>query len=149
MNYNVYDVCSMYFYDLYIERETYIFSCLLLYSCSCLKGLPGLKHFIVELKHIITPTKLLARPGVVRVTIYIHMLYSFMLTLECLHIYIYGLLVFYSCFTSLDICNCCNPPLLTFISLILLLSSYLTITFLGVCMLCVPAFWSSTVCGGK
>jgi hypothetical protein len=34
-----------------------------------LKGRRGLKHFIVELKHIITPTKLLARPGVVSVTI--------------------------------------------------------------------------------
>jgi hypothetical protein len=32
-------------------------------------GLHGLKHFIVDLKHIITPTKLLARPGVVSVTI--------------------------------------------------------------------------------
>jgi hypothetical protein len=32
------------------------------------KGLPGLKQFIVELKHIITPTNLLARPGVVSVT---------------------------------------------------------------------------------
>ncbi len=38
------------------------------------KGLHGLKLFIVELKHIITPTKLLPRPGVVSVTIYIHML---------------------------------------------------------------------------
>jgi hypothetical protein len=38
------------------------------------KGLHGLELFIVELKHIITPTKLLARPGVVSVTIYIHML---------------------------------------------------------------------------
>ena len=35
------------------------------------KGLHGLKLFIVEQKHIITPTKLLPRPGVVSVTIYI------------------------------------------------------------------------------
>ncbi len=45
------------------------------------KGLPVLKHFIVELKHIITPTKLPARSGEVGVTIYIYMLYSFRLTL--------------------------------------------------------------------
>jgi hypothetical protein len=31
--------------------------------------------------------------------------------------YIYALLVFYCCFTSLDICNCCNPVLLTHIRL--------------------------------
>jgi hypothetical protein len=31
----------------------------------------------------------------------------------------------------------------------LLLYSYFTITFLGVCMLCVPAYWPSRVCGGK
>jgi hypothetical protein len=37
------------------------------------KGLHGPKHFIAELKHIITPTKLVARPGVVRVTICIYM----------------------------------------------------------------------------
>jgi hypothetical protein len=33
------------------------------------KGLHALKHVIVELKHITTPTKLLAGPGVVSVTI--------------------------------------------------------------------------------
>ncbi len=41
------------------------------------KGLRGLKHFIVGL---------LARPGVVSVTIYIHMLHSCMLTLRYVHI---------------------------------------------------------------
>ncbi len=35
------------------------------------------------------------------------MLYSCMLALKY-YIYIYALLVFYSCFTSLDICTCCN-----------------------------------------
>ncbi len=70
------------------------------------KGLRGLKHFIVELKHVTTPTKLLARPGVVSVT------------MQCLllNIYIYICmlyLVLHCCVTSLDTCNCCNPVLLT------------------------------------
>jgi hypothetical protein len=33
------------------------------------KGLHALEHVIAELKHIMTPTKLLARPGVVSDTI--------------------------------------------------------------------------------
>jgi hypothetical protein len=40
-----------------------------------LKGLRALEHFIAELKQIITPTKLLARPGVVSVSIQCLLLY--------------------------------------------------------------------------
>ena len=112
------------------------------------KGLLGLKHFIAELRHIITPTKLLARPVVLSVTTYIRMLCSCMHTLKYLYICMYALLVFYSCFTPLDICNCCNPPFTYIYSFILLLFSYFTRTFLAVCV-CVPAYWPTRVCGAK
>jgi hypothetical protein len=61
-----------------------------------------------------------------------------MLTLK--YIYIYAFLVFYSCFTSLDICNCCNPPLLTYIHLYsfntrTLLVRFLVCEFVYVCRL--------------
>jgi hypothetical protein len=56
-----------------------------------------------------------------------------MLTLK--YLYIYGLLVFYSCVTSLDICNCCNPPSLAYIHLY----SCLTRTLLLLFLLCVCA----------
>ena len=85
-----------------------------------LKGLRALEHFIAELKHIITPTKLLARPGVVSVTIQCLLLY----------IYVYGLLVLYCCVTSLDICNCCNPPSLAYIHLYSCLTRILLLLFL-------------------
>ncbi len=88
------------------------------------KGIRGLKHFIVTLKHIITPIKLLARPGVVSVTIYIHMLYLCMLTLKYVHIY-----MLYLCFIPAS-------------SLLIHLYSYFTCTFLAVCV-CVPAYWAS------
>ncbi len=42
----------------------------------------------------------------------------------------------YCCFTSLDICNCCNPPLLTFIHL----SSYLIRTLLVLFLVCVGVY---------
>jgi hypothetical protein len=54
------------------------------------KGLHALKHSTVELKHITTPTKLLAGPGVVSVTIQFLLLYIY------IYIYIYML---YLCFT--------------------------------------------------
>ena len=47
--------------------------------------------------------------------------------------YIYALLVLYSCFTSLDLCNCCNPALLEYI----LLFSCFTRTLLVLFLLCV------------
>jgi hypothetical protein len=117
---------------IYMYRDTYVFKGL--HGLKLVfKGLHGLKLFMVELKHIITPTKLLARPGVVSVTIYIHMLYSCMSTLKYSYIYMYALLVFHSCFNSLDICNCCNPPLLTCIHLY----SCFTRTLLVIFLLCV------------
>jgi hypothetical protein len=47
--------------------------------------------------------------------------------------YTYALLVFYCCFTSLDICNCCNPSLRTYIHLY----SYLTRILLVLFLVCV------------
>jgi hypothetical protein len=47
---------------------------------------------------------------------YIHC-YTYALLLyvySYIFMYIYALLVLYSCFTSLDICNCCNPVLLQY-----------------------------------
>ncbi len=41
--------------------------------------------------------------------------------------------MFYCCFTSLDVCNCCNPPLLTYIHLY----SCFTRTLLVLFLLCV------------
>jgi hypothetical protein len=49
-----------------------------------------------------------------------------------MYIYIYDLLVFYFCFISLDICNCCNPVLLQYIHLY----SYFTPTLLLLFLLC-------------
>ena len=71
------------------------------------KGLHALQHFIVELKHIRTPTTLLARPGVVSVTI--------MLTLEYLHIY-----ALYLCFTPAS-------PLWMYVTAVILLHLHICI----------------------
>jgi len=97
-----------------------------------LKGLRGLEHVIAELKHITTPTELLARPGVVSVTmqclpsnIYIYMVYLCFIpasrllmyvtavTLLHLHIFIYtrALLVLYYYF-SCCVCVCVCAGLL-------------------------------------
>jgi hypothetical protein len=51
---------------------------------------------------------------------------------------VYALLVFYSSFTTLDICNCCNPPFLPFI--ILLLTRTLLIYTLYSCLLVLYSF---------
>jgi hypothetical protein len=112
------------------------------------KGLHGLQHSIVELKHIMTPTKLLARPGVVSVTIYCLLLNIY------IYIYEYALtsplLVFYSFFTSLDICNCCNPPSLTYIHWYSSCFTRILLVLFLVCVrVCVPAYWARRVCGGK
>ncbi len=113
------------------------------------KGLHGIKHFIVEQKHIITPTKLLPRPGVVSVTIYIHMLYSCMLTLKYLYIY-----MLYLCFTLAS-------PLLIYATAVILLYLHLFIYTLAILVLysyfawcvcvcvCLPAYWPGRVRGAK
>ncbi len=125
------------------------------------KGPDGLKHFIVELKHIITPTKLLGRPGVVSECHNIYICFTPVCLLLNIHMYIYALLVLYSCFTSLDICNCCNPPLVTYIHLYSCFTPTLLVLFLVCVCVCVcacvcvsvPAYLPSTrasrVCGGK
>jgi hypothetical protein len=128
-----------------------------------LKGLPALKHFILALKHITTPTNLLARPGVVIVTpcftcactyavlpyAHVHMLYSCMLTPECIsiytsiyiytyiytHIYIHKhIYILYSCFASRSICNCCNPA---FLKYLYLCSCFTPASLLLLLLLCV------------
>jgi hypothetical protein len=53
-----------------------------------------------------------------------------------IYIYIYALLVFYCCFTSLDICNCCNPPLLTDIHLYSCFTRTLLVLFLVCVCVC-------------
>jgi hypothetical protein len=53
------------------------------------------------------------------------------------YIYIYGLLVFYCCVTSLDICNCCNPPSLAYIHLYSCLTRTLLLLFLLCVCVCV------------
>ncbi len=111
------------------------------------KGLHGLTHFIVELKHITTPTKLLARPGVVGVTIYIYIRFTPVCFLWNIYIFIYALLVFYSCFTSLDICNYHNPPSLTYIHLHSCFTRTLLVLFLV--RVCVPTYWLCRECGWK
>jgi hypothetical protein len=66
--------------------------------------------------------------------------------------YIYGLLVVYSCFTSLEICNCCNPVLLQYTHSYSCCTRTLLVLFLEcvLCVLClcvcVPAYWPSRVC---
>ncbi len=60
------------------------------------------------------------------------------------YLYIYALLVLYSCFTSLEICNCCNPVLLIFIYT----PAFLVLFLLCVCMY-VPAYWPTRVCAAK
>ncbi len=102
------------------------------------KGLLGLKHSIVELRHIITSSKLLASLVVLSVSIYIRMLYSCMHTLKYLYVYMLHL-----CFTP-------APPLLIYVTaVILLLLTYIHLyscfprTFLVLFLLCVcvPAYW--------
>jgi hypothetical protein len=57
--------------------------------------------------------------------------------------------VFYCCITSLDICNCCNPPLLTYMRLYSCCTrSVLALVLVCLCV-CVPAYWPSRACGGK
>jgi len=58
-----------------------------------------------------------------------------MLTLK--YLYIYGLPVFYSCVTSLDVCNCCNPPSLAYIHLYSCLTRTLLLLFLLCVCVCV------------
>ncbi len=71
-----------------------------------LKGLHALKHFTVELKHITTPTNLLARTGVVstyalllyaysEIFIYIVMLYLCFTPASSLLIYVTDVILFY------------------------------------------------------
>ncbi len=105
------------------------------------KGLHALEHFIVELRHITTPTKLLGRPGVVSVIIWCLILN--------IYISMYALLVFYSCITPLGICNCCNPPLLTYIHSYSCFSRAVLSLFLVCVCVCVSAYWLCRVCGGK
>ena len=64
-----------------------------------------------------------------------HMLLMRRTYLEAVFMYIYALLVLHSCFTSLDICNCCNPALLEYIHLY----SCFTRTLLVLFLLCVCA----------
>jgi hypothetical protein len=58
-----------------------------------LKVLRALEHVIAELKHIITPTKLLARPGTDVTLLHLHIL-----------IYSPALLVIYSYFSGVCVC---------------------------------------------
>jgi hypothetical protein len=51
--------------------------------------------------------------------------------------YIYALLVLYSCFTSLDVCNCCHPVLLQYIHLYSCFTRTLLVLFLMYVCVCV------------
>ncbi len=66
--------------------------------------------------------------------IYIHTYALLLHAYSNIFMYIYSLLVLYSCFTPLDICNCCNPVLLQYIHAYSLLYAYFTRTFHAVCV---------------
>jgi hypothetical protein len=53
--------------------------------------------------------------------------------------YICALLALYSCFTSPDICNCCNPPLVTYIHIYSCFTPTLLVLFLVCVCVCVCA----------
>ncbi len=82
----------------------------------------------------------------------VHMLYSCILTLAYIFRYIYALLVLYSCFTSLEICNCCTPVLLQYTHSYSCCTRTLLVLFL-LCVLCacvcVKAYWPSRVCAAQ
>ncbi len=63
------------------------------------------------------------------------------------HIYIYDVLLLYSCFTPRYACTSCNSILLRYIHLYSCFTRTLLLLFL-MCV-CVPAYWRSRLCGAK